>query len=457
MRLHPDRLQLVLSVVDGLEPAALAVARVAELERLTEALGLVQATPNPNPNPSPNPNPNPTPNPNPNPHPHPNLVQAAHRDAVYAAVAWRALRASERRGALGLTLELVSSGHPPAWELCAELCGEGAAPAEAVVGTAAAAGTEAAGEAALLDAASRGRLLAHALAHCPPERLGALLARWREWRAREAGRATASAAEDYGAAVAELCGSEEAEGAAAATAAAAVGNEAAEAAEATEALAAAAKGQHGPLLRLLTARAAAARPSGSLQEEGERAVAEAEARRWCLSSGAALEAAAEEEAMATGAEEEAGAGGAGSVAAAVAVREALLLGAARREPGSALALTLDRPCGARLRGAARAVERRLREAAAEDDVAAAQETCELGVRCYGALLCCYATGATPTAARRALGAPTEAALLALVPPPIAEEADGGGVADGRREHLEEEHRQRAAHGRGVRRTHGAQK
>ena len=39
VRLHPDRLQLVLSVVDGIEPAALAVARVAELERLTEAKG----------------------------------------------------------------------------------------------------------------------------------------------------------------------------------------------------------------------------------------------------------------------------------------------------------------------------------------------------------------------------------------------------------------------------------
>jgi hypothetical protein len=121
-------------------------------------------------------------------------VQAAHRDAVYAAVAWRALRAGERRGALGLTLELVSSAHPPAWELCAELCAEGGAPAEAAAGTAAAAeaaAAEAAAEAAPLDAGSRGQLLAHALAHCPPERLGGLLARWREWRAREAGRTTA--------------------------------------------------------------------------------------------------------------------------------------------------------------------------------------------------------------------------------------------------------------------------
>jgi len=53
------------------------------------------------------------------------------------------------------------------------------------------------------------------------------------------------------------------------------------------------------------------------------------------------------------------------------------------------------------------------------------------VRCYGALLCCYAAGATPTAARRALGAPTEAALLALVPPAAAEEGGGGGVAAAR--------------------------
>ena len=228
-----------------------------------------------------------------------------------------------------------------------------------------------------------------------------------------------------------MCG-EGAEGAEAAAAGNEAANEA-EAAEAAEALAAAAEGQHRPLLRLLTAREAAARPSGALQEEGERAVAEAEARRWRLSSGAALEAAAEEEAEAAGAEEGAeGAEGAEGVAAAVAVRAALLLGAARREPGAALALTLDRPCGARLRGAARGVERRLREAAAEDDVAAAEEMCALGVRCYGALLCCYGAGATPRAARRALGAPTEAALLALVPPATAkEEGDGGGVAAAR--------------------------
>ena len=65
MRLHPDRLQLVLSVVAALEPAAHAVARVAELERLAQALGLVQATTYPNPTPPPKPdtdrNPDPTP------------------------------------------------------------------------------------------------------------------------------------------------------------------------------------------------------------------------------------------------------------------------------------------------------------------------------------------------------------------------------------------------------------
>ena len=67
-------------------------------------------------------------------------------------------------------------------------------------------------------------------------------------------------------------------------------------------------------------------------------------------------------------------------------------------------------------------------------MAAAEALCALGVRCYGALLCCHAPGATPTTARRALGAPTEAALLALVPPPAAEEGSrggGGGVAAAR--------------------------
>ena len=88
VRLHPDRLQLVLEVAASLD-AALAVAKVPELERLAEALG---------------------------------LGQAAHRDAIYLAVAWRARRAGDVRGALGLALELVSSGHPPAWELCVHLC-----------------------------------------------------------------------------------------------------------------------------------------------------------------------------------------------------------------------------------------------------------------------------------------------------------------------------------------------
>ena len=91
MRLHPDRLQLVLSVVDGLEPAALAVARVAELERLTEALGLVQATPNPHPNPSPTPTPSPNPNtslyPKLSPHPASNPEVLRQGPAHSAAVA----------------------------------------------------------------------------------------------------------------------------------------------------------------------------------------------------------------------------------------------------------------------------------------------------------------------------------------------------------------------------------
>ena len=39
-----------------------------------------------------------------------------------AAVAWRALRAGDAPAALGLTLELVSSGYAPAWELCVALC-----------------------------------------------------------------------------------------------------------------------------------------------------------------------------------------------------------------------------------------------------------------------------------------------------------------------------------------------
>ena len=43
--------------------------------------------------------------------------------------------------------------------------------------------------ASALDRRAQRRLLAHALVHCPPERLAALMVRWRQWRMGEQVRA----------------------------------------------------------------------------------------------------------------------------------------------------------------------------------------------------------------------------------------------------------------------------
>ena len=55
--------------------------------------------------------------------------------------------------AFELTLRLVDGGHARAWALCEKLVSLGIAPPKK-------------------DAAALGRLLAHALAHCPPPRFG---------------------------------------------------------------------------------------------------------------------------------------------------------------------------------------------------------------------------------------------------------------------------------------------
>ena len=130
VRLKPNaqRLELVLDVVAKMDSEA--AKKLPLLEQLAECFG---------------------------------LHASADRHAVVEAAAWQALAHKEMTLAFELTLRLVDGGHARAWALCEKLVSLGIAPPKK-------------------DAAALGRLLAHALAHCPPPRFGRLLSVWRRWR-----------------------------------------------------------------------------------------------------------------------------------------------------------------------------------------------------------------------------------------------------------------------------------
>ena len=119
VRLKPNaqRLELVLDVVAKMDSEA--AKKLPLLEQLAECLG---------------------------------LHASADRHAVVEAAAWQALAHKEMTLAFELTLRLVDGGHARAWALCEN-------------GLARHRTTQ-------KDAAALGRLLAHALAHCPPPRFG---------------------------------------------------------------------------------------------------------------------------------------------------------------------------------------------------------------------------------------------------------------------------------------------
>ena len=93
------------------------------------------------------------------------------RAALAERMATLALQQGKRSHALELTIGLVEADHPPAWQLCEALC----APAADRDG----AGAEEVGHDLC------GRLLSHALMHCPEDRFDRNMALWREWRTRD--------------------------------------------------------------------------------------------------------------------------------------------------------------------------------------------------------------------------------------------------------------------------------
>ena len=95
------------------------------------------------------------------------------RNRVCESLASMALRRGDVERALELTKRLVVVGYGPAWRLCVRFCES--------------ASSECDGSAADLDSVMRGVLLAHVLNHCPHERFDASMALWRTWRAESAG------------------------------------------------------------------------------------------------------------------------------------------------------------------------------------------------------------------------------------------------------------------------------
>jgi hypothetical protein len=123
--------------------------------------------------------------------------QAAEMDALHAAVAERAMCDADTRTALRLATGLVERNYGPAWTVCDRLCDEDETTNRQWM------------EALELDLAhARPALLAHVLAHCPPDRFGSRMERWRRAAGRSHGTAqppAVSASRDPALALALSC------------------------------------------------------------------------------------------------------------------------------------------------------------------------------------------------------------------------------------------------------------
>ena len=88
-------------------------------------------------------------------------------DRLASAIARLALTRGDTKRALELTLRLLSTGYAPAWQLGIDLCSNPTSSSS-------------------LSLAARGAILAHAVAHCPPDRFAECLMLWRAWRGKAA-------------------------------------------------------------------------------------------------------------------------------------------------------------------------------------------------------------------------------------------------------------------------------
>jgi hypothetical protein len=125
--------------------------------------------------------------------------QAMELDALHSAVAEHALRTADRRTALRLAIGLVDRRYGPAWTVCERLCEEGVErDKDSRDGDGD--GREST-DRQLMEAAAfksdlaegRPALLAHALAHCPPDWFGPTMERWRRAAAAATGGTHGSA------------------------------------------------------------------------------------------------------------------------------------------------------------------------------------------------------------------------------------------------------------------------